>query len=256
MPRSVWNGSLTVGLLTVPVKVHSATQDRAVHFHEVHVTDGAPVEHRRFCSAEGVDVPYAEVVRAAEVAPDTYVVLTAEEVKAAGGQRSRRIDLDEFVPVADVDPVFLDKSYHLGTRDGGEDAYRLLHAALERTGRLGLGRWVFHDRERLVGVRARGPVLAMHTLRAADAVVPPRTLDRPTPAQAPGERELQMAELLVEGLHAAWEPERLEDTYRERVLELVHAKAEGRELEAAPAPAPEASDDLLAALQASLAAVR
>ncbi len=256
MPRSVWNGSLTVGLLTVPVKVHSATQDRAVHFHEVHVTDGAPVEHRRFCSVEGVEVPFAEVVRGAEVAPDEHVVLSAEEVKAAGGRRSRRIDLEEFVPAADVDPVFLDKAYHLGTREGGEDAYRLLHAALERTGRLGLGRWVFHDRERLVGVRARGPVLAMHTLRAADEVVAPRTLDRPAPAQAPGERELDMAAMLVQGLHADWEPERLEDTYRERLLELVRAKAEGREVAPAPAASPEASDDLLAALQASLAAVR
>jgi DNA end-binding protein Ku len=121
---------------------------------------------------------------------------------------------------------------------------------------MGLGRWVFHDRERLVGVRARGPVLAMHTLRPADGIVPSRALDRPAPAQAPGERELQMAEMLVQGLHADWTPERLEDTYRERVLELVRAKAEGREVESVPAPAPEASDDLLAALQASLAAAR
>jgi len=227
-----------------------------VHFREVHAPDGAPVEHRRFCTAEEVEVPYEEVVRGAEVAPDTYVVLSAEEIRAAAGERSKCIDLAEFVPAADVDPVFLDKAYHLGLREGGEDAYRLLHAALRRTGRMGLGRWVFHDRERIVGVRARDAVLAMHVLRPAAAVVPPQTFDRPAPAQAPGERELGMASMLVEGLHADWEPERLHDTYRERVLELVRAKAEGRELPAAAPPAPEPSSDLLAALQASLAAVR
>jgi len=251
--RSIWNGTIAFAGVFVPVKVHSATENRTVHFHEVHQDDGARIEHKRICPKEDKEVPFKEIVKGYEVSEGKYVILEDDELKAAAGAASRLIELDEFVCAADVDPVMFDKTYYLGSQDTGKDAYRLLHDALEKTGRAGLGRWVFHNREYLVGVRAIGGVLGMHTMRFHDELVPAEDLEIPTPSRKPSERELDMAAKLLESLQAKFDPKAFEDTYRERLLKYIEAKAKGKTAELPKFTDADDPDDLMAALEASLA---
>jgi DNA end-binding protein Ku len=252
MPRSIWNGTITFGLIAVPIKVHSATEDKGVHFHQVHAKDGARIKQRRVCAKEGKEVPYKEVAKGYEVREGEYVMLSQDEIDAAAGERSREIALDEFVCAENVDPVFYDRTYYLGVGDDGADAYRLLHDALGRSERAGIGRWVFHNREYLVAVRPLDGVLALHTMRFADELVDPDDLDVPEPSRKPSKREVDMAGKLVESLHDQFKPEAFKDSHREQLLKLIKRKAEGEEIEIPEPEAPEQTDDLMAALEASL----
>jgi DNA end-binding protein Ku len=253
-PRSIWNGTVAFAGVFVPVKVHSATEDRSVHFHEVHVDDGARIEHKRICAKEDKEVPYKEIVKGFEVASGKYVVLADDELKAAAGPASRLIELQEFVCHADIDPVVLDRTYYLGSQDKGKDAYRLLHDALAKTQRAGIGRWVFHNREYLVAIRALDDVLVMHTMRFADELTPADDLDIPAPSRKPAKRELEMASKLLETLQAPFDPAAFEDSYRDRLLAYIEAKAKGK-LESLEQPTDaQDPDDLTAALEASLGA--
>jgi len=251
--RSIWNGTIAFAGVFVPVKVHSATEDKSVHFHEVHQDDGARIEHKRICPKEDKEVPYKEVVKGYEYAEGKYVVLEKEELDAAAGEQSRLIEIEEFVCAADIDPVFFDKTYYLGSQDTGKDAYRLLRDALDKAGRAGIGRWVFHNREYLVALRAIDDVLALNTMRFHDELVPVKDLDLATPSRKPSSRELEMAGQLVESLQADFKPADFEDTYRERMLEYIEAKAKGK-VSSLP-KRDEATDpgDLMAALEASIA---
>jgi DNA end-binding protein Ku len=190
-------------------------------------------------------------VKGYEVSPDRYVVLEKDEIKAAAGDRGKVVHLEEFVEAADIDPVFYDKTYYVGSRDA-EDAYRLLHEALKRSGRAGIGRFTFHDREYLVAVRALDEVIAMHTMRFHDEVVSPDEVDVPSGGRKPNKREVQMAGKLVESLEEEFKPEKYEDTYRESVLDLIKRKAAGKEIDLLEQEEPEQGDDLMAALQASV----
>ena len=249
-PRSIWNGTITFGLVNVPIKLYSATESRTVHFHEVHAKDGARIEHRRICPKEDKEVDYDELVKGYEVSGDRYVVLEKDEVKAAAGDRGKVVHLTEFVEAAAIDPVFYDKTYYVGSRDA-KDAYRLLHEALKRSGRAGIGRFTFHDREYLVAVRALEDVLALHTLRFHDELVSPDELDLPSGGRGPSKREVQMAAKLVESLDEKFRPQDYEDSYRESVLALIKRKAAGKEIDLVAQEEPE-HDDLAAALEASL----
>ncbi len=252
MPRSIWNGTVTFGLMTVPIKLYTATQSKTVRFREVHLEDGAKVEHRRFCSVEDREVPYDEVVKGYQVAEDEYIVLTKEEIAAAAGDGAHRVDVEHFVPAGDIDPVFYDRTYLVGAGKDGEEAHRLLYDALEQTGRAGIGRFTFHDREYLTAIRASDGVLLLHTLHFADELVPPPEIEVPEPTKGPSKREVEMAASLVEQLHTRFRPERYEDEHRAAVLALIERKAKGEEIEPPPDETPEEPDDLMAALQASL----
>jgi DNA end-binding protein Ku len=251
MPKSIWNGTISFGLAHVPVKLYSATESKTVSFHEVHVSDGARLEHRRICSKEDKQVPFKEIVKGYEVSPDEYVVLEKDEVKAAAGARGKVIELEDFVPEGSIDPVFFEKTYYVGARDDTE-AYRVFRAALERAERVGIGRFTFHDREYLAAVRPLDGVLALHTMRFHDELVDADDLDVDSPGKGPSKREVEMAGQLVQSLQREFDPTDYEDTYREAVLELIDRKANGEELEP-PAPEPEEeTSDLVAALQASI----
>lgn len=256
MPRSIWNGSVVFGELVVPVKLHAATHSESVHFREVHLEDGARIAHRRFCSAEDEEVGKDEIVKGFEVREDEYVVLTDGEIKAAAGDAAHVITVEQCSDLADIDPVVFDHAYHLGAGADGEHTYRLLHAALEETGRAAIGRFTFHNREYLVAIRPRGRALALHTLRFADELVGLRDVPVEKPSKPPGEREVAMAAQLVETLHAPWRPDDDRDTYRDAVLALIEAKAKGDEPPPAPEPDRAPTDDLMAALQASLKGAR
>src|SRR5689334_20706905 len=250
-PRSIWNGTITFGLVNVPVKLYSATESKTVHFNEVHARDGAKIEHRRICPKEDKEVPYEQIVRGFEVSEDTYVVLDKDEVKAAAGDRGKVIAIDEFVDVEDIDPVFYEKAYFVGSRDE-EDAYRLLREALRKSGRAGIGRFTFHDREYLVAIRAFEDALALHTLRFHDEVVGADDLDIPKPGKAPSKAEIDMAGKLVESSEKPFRPADYADEYREAVLDLIKRKSKGEEMDLAAQEEPEHGDDLMAALKASL----
>jgi DNA end-binding protein Ku len=252
MARSIWNGTITFGLIAVPIKVHSATESHTIHFHQVHAADGARIKQKRLCSKEGKEVPYKEVAMGYEVRGGEFVMLEKEEIDAAAGDRSHTIALEQFVDREQVDPVFYNRTYYLGAGADGEDAYRLLHDALDKAERTGLGRWVFHNREYLVAVRAGEDVLVLHTMRFADELVAPHKLDIQAPSRKPTGRELDMAEQLVDSLHKRFRPSAFKDTYRDRVAELIKRKAEGEEIELPEYEEPEAPDDLMAALEASL----
>jgi DNA end-binding protein Ku len=242
---------LTFGLVNVPIKLYSATESKSVHFNEVHGKDGARIEHRRICPKEDKEVSYDEVVKGWEVEPGQYVVLEKDEIKAAAGDRGKVVHITEFVDAAAIDPIFYDKTYYVGSRDDA-DPYRLLQEALRRTGRAGIGRFTFHDREYLIAVRALDGVLALHTLRFHDEVVTADDLEIDVGGKGPSKREVEMANKLVETLYADFDPEAYEDTYRDAVLDLIKRKARGEEIDLTAQEEPQHGDDLAAALEASL----
>jgi DNA end-binding protein Ku len=251
----MWNGAITIGALTVPVKVFTATQSHTVRFRELHASDGAPIEHRRVSSKSGREVAADKVVKGYETSPGHWVVLTDEEIKASEQPRRKAIEIEHFVPADQVDPVFYDKPYYLGVGKDGRDAYATLAAAIERTGRVGIGRVTLRSREQLVALRARDGVLLMSTMRFADELVGVDKLDLTEPQRAPTRAEVEMAGKLVDGLAAKWNPGGLHDEYQEQLLGYLQARARGVEPEVPDAPEPEEeTDDLLAALKASVAA--
>jgi DNA end-binding protein Ku len=250
-PRSIWNGTITFGLVDVSVKLYSATESKGVSFHQVHARDGARIEHRRMCSKEDKEVPYKQVVKGYEVSPGKYVILENDEVKAAAGDRGKVMHLREFVDATEIDPVFYDKTYFVGSGDD-KDAYRLLYEVLRRSRRAGIGRFTFHDREYLVAVRALDDVIALHTMRFHDEVVSGDDLEIGRAGRKPSAREAKMAKQLVDSLQEDCDPDDYDDSYRAAVLELVKRKAKGEEIDLLEQEEPDHGDDLMAALQASI----
>ena len=254
--RSLWNGTVTFGMVSVPIKLYSATESKTVHFHEVHAKDGARVQHRKICSKEEKEVPKDEVVKGFEVDEDKFVVLEKDEIKAAAGDRGKVIHIEEFVEARAIDPVFYEKTYFVGPRDD-EDVFRLLGDALRKTGRAGIGRFTFHDREYLVALRAGdGDALLLDTLRFHDEVVAPGDLEIPGVRKKPAPKEVGAAKKLVDMLAADFDPTDYEDTYREAVLDLIKRKGKGEEIDLTEQEEPEHGDDLAAALEASLAGAK
>lgn len=255
MPRSIWNGIVTFGLVNVPVKLYIATESKTVHFHELHEKDEARIEHKRICPKEDEEVPFKEIVKGYEVAPDEYVVLTKDEVAAADPPRGKVIEVEAFVPADQIDPVLYDKTYYVGAQDKGQDAYRVLYEALRKSEKVGIGRFVFHNAEQLVALRPLDGILGLHKMRFHDEVVSGGDLDVPSPQKKPAEREIEMAGNLVGSLEADFKPSKYKDTYRAAVEKLIKRKASGKEIELPEEEEPEEeSDDLLAALEASVKA--
>jgi len=252
MPRSLWNGTIAFGMVRVPVKLYSATESKAVRFRERHCTDGGAIEHRRVCVQEGKEIPFGETVKGFEVSTGSYVTLSKEEIAAADGPGAHMIEIEHFVGREEIDPVYYDRAYRLGPGKFGDDSYLLLQAALKRSERVGIGRFVFHNKAHLLALRALEDVIALHTMRFADELVPAGEVEIPTPQREPSKPEVSAARALVDQLSSSFQPEEYEDTYRAALLELIERKARGETI-AAPEPvqiAPE--DDLLGALQASL----
>jgi DNA end-binding protein Ku len=259
-PRAYWKGHLRLSLVSFPVQLFSATATGSrVSFHQIHRPSGQRVRYQKTVPGVG-PVDKDEVVKGYEISQGKFVELTKDEIAAAAGERSKLIDVEHFVEGEQIDPAFFDTTYYLGSGDDGDDgddgeeAYRLLHAALEKSGKVAIGRWVFHDRERLVAVRPLdGKILGLHTMHFHDEVVEGDDLDLPSPQRNPSEREIEMAGKLVKSLAAKFEPEKYEDTYREAVLAVIKRKAKGEEIVSEPEETKQQdSDDLMAALEASL----
>lgn len=256
MPRAIWSGALTFGLVNVPVKLFTAVAQKEVRFHLLHGKDGGRIRMKRFCSVEDREVPYEEIVKGYEVSKDRYVTLEPEELAALDPKANRTIEIRDFVDLADIDPIYYEATYYLVPEPTAAKAYRLLVDAMRRSGKVGIASFVLRTREALCCVRPIEDALAVSTMNRADEVVPVASLEVP-PAGEPSDRELHMAEQLVASLSAPFEPQRYPDVHRERVLALVERKAAGETIEApAEEPAPAQVVSLADALSASLAAAR
>jgi DNA end-binding protein Ku len=258
MPRAIWTGAISFGLVTVPVKVFTAVSSKTVRFNQLHGADGGRVEQRRVCSKDGEEVPFHDIVKGYEIAPDRYVVVEPEELAALEPGRDRTIEIEGFVSLAEIDPIFYDHPYYLAPAEGGVKPYRLLVEAMRETQRVGIARFVLRSKEQVVALRPLGEVLAMSTMVYADEIVDPTQLDGVAAEVETTERELAIAKQLIETLSEPFEPGRYHDRYREAVLALIERKAAGEELTIAPqeeAPKPTGAD-LIGALQASIEEVR
>jgi DNA end-binding protein Ku len=254
MPRPLWNGSLSFGLVNVPVQLTAATRDLDLHFRQLHKKDGAPIEQRRYCSQDDAEVQWEEVGRGYEPDDGKQVVLTDEELASVQPEKTRTIDVEAFVDLDDVDPIYFDHAWFLvpaGDSQGTRRAYRLLVEVMESTGRAALGRFVMRTKEYLVLVRPRDGLLSLTTMLFHDEV-------RPTDGIAPGGRKpskekVEQAAAVIESLAADWEPERYTDCYRERLERIVAQKKKGQKVKAPSEPKqPEPAPDLMEALQATL----
>lgn len=252
MPRAIWSGALSFGLVNVPVKVVTAVSQKEVRFNQLHEKDGGRVEMHRMCSAGDHEVPYDEIVKGYKLGGDEYVTITKDDMAQLSPEKSETIDIQDFVDLVDVDPIYFEKPYYLVPDKGGAKAYRLLHDAMEKSGRVAIARVVMRQREHLVIVRPLAGALTMTLLNYHDEVIGVDTLDLPaaTPVAA---KEMDMANKLIDALTTKFDPEKYTDEYREQVLALIEAKAEGKERIAPPAPRQgKKAKDLVDALQASL----
>ena len=258
----MWSGAISFGLVSVPVKMYPAVRSKTVRFNQLDSADGSRIQQKRVNAGTGEEVPYERLVKGFEISPDRYVVIEPAEIDALAPKRTRTIEIEDFVELDEIDPVLYDAAYYLVPGPGGAKPYRLLLEAMKETGRVAIARVVIRTKEALVALRPMGggEVLGCSTMVFHDEVVDPSTLDEIPAAEdvKTTKRELDIAKQLVESLSAEWEPDRYTDTYRDQVLDLIERKAAGEEITVSETPeAPEEEvPDLMAALKASLDAVR
>jgi len=259
MPRPIWSGSISFGLVNVPVKLYSATSPKEVRFHMLHDKDGGRIQQKRVCSIDGHEVPWEHIVKGFEVSKGRYVSVTREELGAFNPKGTKSIDIEDFVELSQIDPIYYESTYFLLPDKGAQKPYALLLEAMRKTGRVGVARFVLRTKQYLCAVRPLGKALALSTMLYADEVVDQSDLDGLPGSEAkPREKELHMAEQLVESLAADFDPKKYKDTWREEVMALLEKKAEGQEIVAEePTSEPRGKVvNLMEALQRSLAAAK
>ncbi|HEY7178009.1 MAG TPA: Ku protein [Gaiella sp.] len=250
MPRAIWSGSISFGLVNVPVRMYSAIDERDVRFHLLHEKDDSRIGYEKVCKKEGKRVPDDEIVRGYEVSEGKYVYVTDEDLEAAAGETYRSIDILDFVDVGEVDPIYFERSSYLGPAEGAEKTYALLVQAMEESGLVGIATYVMRDKQQLGCLRLRDGLIVLEKMFFADEI-------RPTKGIAPrrakvGRQELAMALDLIERFHSEFEPGKYEDTYREALLEVIDRKRKGKDVHVEPEPEGEEPTDLLEALRASV----
>lgn len=256
MPRAIWSGAISFGLVNIPVKLYSAVQRKTVRFNQLDSRDGTRIQQKRVNPSTGDEVPYERLVKGYELSPDRYVVVTPDELDAIEPRKTRMIEIEDFVELDDIDPIYYDHPYYLAPGKGAAKAYRLLMSAMEESHRVGIARVVIRSKEQLVAIRPRNGVLCMETLLFGDEVVAADQLEELSEDGETAEtskREVDMARELIDSLTSEFDPSKYRDTYRERVLELIERKAAGEEIAVQPeAEEPAEVPDLMAALEASI----
>lgn len=267
MPRAIWTGSISFGLVNVPVKLFSATEDHSVSFHQFEPESGERIKYKRVTEKSGKEVDYGDIVKGYELEDGRYVLITPEELQSVAPGKSRTIDIEDFIDLDDVDPVYFDKTYHLAPADkAAAKPYALLREAMKESGRVAIARFVMRDKQSLACIRVAtdemggDDVLVLETMHFGDEVRSPsdiREMKVLADAGDVSDRERAAARSLVESLTSEWDPSRYADTYRERVLELVARKAEGDRIVVEQEEAPKATvTDLMAVLEASVQEAR
>jgi len=257
MPRAIWSGAISFGLVNIPVKLYSAVSRKTVRFHQLDGEDNQRIQQKRVNPRTGEEVPYEKLVKGYEIGPDRYVVITPEELEGLAPEKTRTIEIEDFVDLDEIDPIFYDHPYYLVPDKGAEKAYRLLLDAMKAANKVAIARVVIRSKENLVAIRPRDEVLTMETLLFGDEVIEPDKLDGVPEAadtKKTSKRELDMAQQLIDSLSAGFDPDKYRDEYRDRVLDMIERKAQGEEVVVeAPAEEPKKVPDLMAALEASIA---
>lgn len=261
MPRSLWTGSLSFGLVNVPVRLVTAARDQDLHFQQLHKKDNAPIEMQRWCSKEKSAVDWEEIAHSYELKKGKVVVVTDEELAAAEPRKTRTIDIEQFVDLADVDPIYFDHPYYLepaAENEGATRAYQLLVSAMGDSERAALGRFVMRTKEYLALIRVREGALALITMRFGDEVRSPKKVDTASAKKRkPTRSQLEQAVALIESMSVPWEPEKYKDRYRARLRDIVGRKRKGETVKAPQAEKqPGAAPDLMAALERTLEEIR
>ena len=254
MPRAIWSGAISFGLVNVPVRMYSAIEEKDLHFHLIHEPDNGRIGYQKFCKKEEKLVSDDEIVKAFETSKDKHVILTDEDFAAVKAEGVKTIDISDFVPYDEIDPIYFDRTYFLGPQDGAEKVYALMREAMEQTGLAAIGKYVMRERQYLGCLRVRDGVIALEKMFFHDEI-------RPSDELAPGKRkvpkeELELATALIERFTGPFKPEKYEDTYRKALLAVVRAKQKGKTITAAEPEADEEPTDLLAALKASVDAAK
>jgi DNA end-binding protein Ku len=253
VPRAIWTGSISFGLVNVPVRMYSAIDERDVRFHLLHEKDDSRIGYDKVCKKEGKPIPDDEIVKGYEVSEGNYVYLTDEDLEAAAGESYRSIDIQDFVDADEVDPIYFERSSYLGPAEGAEKPYALLVRAMEESGLVGIVTYVMRDKQQLGCVRVRDGMIVLEKMFFADEIRPTKGI-RPRKATVP-KQELEMALDLIDRFRGPFEPEKYEDTYREALLEVIDRKRKGKDVHAEAEP--ERGDepaDLLEALRESVEA--
>jgi DNA end-binding protein Ku len=260
MARAIWSGSISFGLLNVPVKLYSAVARRNIALREIRASDNARIKHRRVAEGTDEEVPYDEIVKAFEITADRYVPIGKDEMAALAPEKTRAIHVLDFVDLEQIDPIYFDSPYYLGPAAGAEKAYSLLAKAMQASGKVAIARFVFRNREHLAAIRPSDDVLTLTTMRFADEVVTPGELEEVLPEKVPkvAKKEQEMAEQLIASLSTDFDPSAYRDEYREQLMSLIERKAEGKEVVTPESEEPQATKapDLMAALEQSIAAVK
>jgi DNA end-binding protein Ku len=255
MPRTMWKGAISFGLVSIPIRMYPATEEKSIRFNQLHEKDGGRIKYKRVCSSDAEEVPFEEIVKGFEIEKDKYVILTDEDFDAVPVQSSRAIDIQQFVDLEEIDPMYFQKSYYLIPEETGVKAYQLLRQAMSDNGKVGIAKVAFRDKEHLAALRFAGDVFVLETMywpdeiRAADF----DELDRDVKIRP---QEVQMAESLIESLTDEWNPEQFRDEYREALLEIVQKKAAGEEITVSEEVEPTRVVDLMEALKASVEAAK
>jgi DNA end-binding protein Ku len=257
MPRAIWSGAISFGLVNIPVKLFSAVSRKTVRFHQLDGEDNQRIQQKRVNPRTGEEVPYENLVKGYEIGPERYVVITPEELDGLSPEKTRTIDIEDFVDLDEIDPIFYDHPYYLVPDKGAEKAYRLLLDAMDAANKVAVARVVIRSKENLVAIRPRGDVLTMETLLFGDEVIEPDQLDGVPEAadqKKTSKRELDMAQQLIDSLSSEFDPDKYRDEYRDRVLDMIERKSQGEDVVVeTPAEEPKKVPDLMAALEASIA---
>ena len=254
MPRAIWSGTISFGLVSVPVRMYSAIEESDLHFKLVHEPDGGRIGYQKVCKAENEPVPDDEIVKAYELRDDELVVLTDEDFDAVKVEGVKSIDISDFVPYDEIDPIYFERTYFLGPQDGAEKVYALLREAMEKTELAAIGKYVMREKQQLGCLRIREGVITLEKMFFHDEIRPVDEIS-PKKTKVP-KAELDMAVALIGQFKSSFEPERYEDTYRDALLKLIKAKQKGETITAVPAAEDEEPADLLAALKASVEAAK
>jgi len=254
-PRSLWTGTISFGLVNVPVRMYSAVQEHTLHFHMLHEKDDSRIGYEKVCKKEGKPVPDDEIVKAFEFEKGEYVYMTDEDFDEAKVEGYKTIDIRDFVPYEEIDPIFFRKTYHLGPQEGAERTYALLRDAMERSGLAAIAKFIMRDRQNLGCLRVREGVITLEQMYFADEI---RSIDDIAPGKVKVDAgELKMAETLIDSYSGSFEPEKYKDTYRDTLCEIIEAKRKGKEVHIdRAAQEVEEPPDLMAALRASVEAAR
>ncbi len=252
MPRAIWSGSISFGLVNVPVRMYSAIDEHDLHFHYVHAKDSSRIGYEKICKAEGKPVPDDEIVKAFEYEKGEYVYMADEDFQSAQVHNFKTIDIRDFVPYDEIDPIYFEKTYLLGPQENAEKVYALLREAMERSGLAAIAKYVMRDKQHLGCLRVREGVITLEKMYFAEEI-------RPVEGIAPGktkvdDRELEMAGQLIESFSGPFEPEKYDDTYRDALCEIIRAKRKGEETHVEAPEQPEKAPDLISALRVSLEA--